>query len=218
MPQATTQVAPEPFSLFVAALYQKVLNRAPALGEVSPWVQFLVSGHSRTEIAQLFWGSAEHRGIQVNSFYQTYLGRPADAAGRAGWVAALVAGRSETAVEGDFISSPEYQAKHPSDRSFTDALYAQVLGRTESTLEQSQWVDFLQSGGSRVVMARAFLASPEHDHRIVDELYSGLLGRPPDAAGENAWFEFLQHGGGSQDRATEAFLSSDEFFARAIQA
>jgi RHS repeat-associated protein len=218
MAQATTQVAPEPFSLFVTALYQNVLNRVPAVGEVSPWVQLLVAGHSRAEVTQWFWESAEHRGIQVDGFYRTYLGRSADAAGRAGWAGALVAGMSETAVEEGFISSPEYQGKHRSARSFTDALYAQVLGRTESTLEQAPWVDFLQSGGNRRAMAHTFLTSPENDRRIVDRLYSGLLGRPADAAGENAWIEFLEHGGGNQDQAAEAFLASDEFFARVTQA
>ena len=214
--QATTQVALEPFGLFVTALYHTVLNRAPVSGEVSPWVQFLESGNTRLRVAQFFWESPEHRAIQVQGYYQTYLGRPADSAGLGQWVAALVGGMSEIAVQEGFISSPEYQAKHSTNSSFIDGLYADVLGRTESTGEQTQWLQFLQSGNRRAQASQTFLTSSESYRRVIDGYYSNLLGRMADPGGETEWTNFVRSGSGTSDRVAEDFLSSDEYFGLAI--
>src|SRR5262249_52094837 len=146
---ASTANVVDAFEPFVSALYQTVLNRGGGPSEVTAWVMFLHSGGTRARTAQLFWESGEHRGIQVDGLYQTYLGRAADSRGRASWVAAMVGGMTEFQVIRAFIASAEYQAVHPSNASYVDSLYNNILGRHEGLAEQAPWVQFLQSGGTR---------------------------------------------------------------------
>jgi hypothetical protein len=125
--QATIQLI-DPFQLYVTALYHTVLSRAPSPSEVSPWVQFLDSGGTQLRVAQAFWESEEHRGVQIDSYYQTYLNRVESRAERALWIAAMAGGMTEIQVIHAFLSSSEYLAAHGSNTSFIDSLYANVLG------------------------------------------------------------------------------------------
>src|SRR5262249_5171764 len=79
-------------SAFVKGRYRHVLNRNPDPTGLNAWVQQLQMGVSRSQLAAVFWNSAEHRTIEVDFYYQTYLGRPADPAGRTAWVNALLSG------------------------------------------------------------------------------------------------------------------------------
>src|SRR5262249_31074381 len=144
------------------------------------------------------------------------LGRSADSVGLGEWVAAMVGGMSDIAVQEGLINSPEYQAKHATNSSFVDGLYADVLGRTESAGEQTQWLQHLQSGHSRSQAAQTFLTSLESYRRVIDGYYSSLLGRAADPEGEVEWTNFAWSGSGTLDRVAEDFLSSDEYFGRAI--
>jgi RHS repeat-associated protein len=216
--QATIQVmSADPFVAYVMSLYQIVLNRTPAGGEIAPWVHFLHTGGTRLQAAQTFWESPEHRGIEVDGYYQHYLHRPADAAGRSGWVHALLAGITELQVQEAFLASPEYQNAHPSNARLIDGLYADVLGRTETSGEQSGWLQFFERVGTPGQVAHLFLNSPENVRRVVDGYYSNLLHRPADSAGESGWWNALLNGGQSFGSVAESFLACDEFFARAIR-
>jgi uncharacterized delta-60 repeat protein len=201
-------------ALFVTSLYQTVLNRTPVQGEVAPWVTFLQSGGTRAQVAQGFWESPEHRGIQVDGFYQTYLHRPADPNGRAGWVAAMVGGMSEIQVIHAFLASAEYQSQHQSDAAFVDGLYANVLGRQETAAEQAGWIQFLQNGGTRDQAEQLVLTSFEGYQGMVDRDYTNLLGRPADPGSETGWTNLLLQGRITPDGVAETLLGSDEFFAR----
>jgi streptogramin lyase len=210
-------LAPPAVVTYVTSLYQTVLNRTPALTEVNSWVQFLQSGGTRSQVAQTFWESAEHRGIQVDGFYQTYLHRTESTAERAGWVSAFfLSGMNEIQIEHAFLASPEYQAAHQSDSALIDGLYHDVLGRQESQSELAAWLNLLSSGLTRDQAEVGFLTSWENDIRIVDNYYSTLLGRPADPGGETAWTNLLLSGSNTRDEIAEAFLASDEFFARAL--
>jgi hypothetical protein len=212
--QSRTQLV-DPLLLYVTELYHTVLNRNPGANEPGAWVQFLHSGGTRGQVAKAFWESAEHRGIEVDGYYRLYLRRPADPAGSAGWVAAMVGGMTELQVQGAFLASAEYQNAHPSNGSFIDSLYANVLGRTETAAEQSAWVQFLQHGGTRSQAQQFFLSSIENDRRVVDSYYANLLHRLPDARGESGWSNLLFGGAGTFEGVAEAFLAADEFFAKA---
>jgi RHS repeat-associated protein len=213
--QATIQLI-DPFQLYVTALYHAMLSRAPSPAEVAPWVQFLDSGGTELRVAQAFWESEEHRGIQIDGYYRTYLNRVESSAERAIWIAAMAGGLTEIQVIRGFLASSEYQATHSSNASFIDSLYANVLGRTEAIGERNEWLQFLQTGGTRDRVEQLFLTCGEKDTRVVDSYYANLLGRTPDQPGESAWSNLLLAGQGTWESIAEAFLASSEFYAKSL--
>jgi hypothetical protein len=210
---AITVHSSDPFVPYMRYLYETVLNRVPASSELTPWVAFLDQGGSRTVVSQLFWESAEHRRIQVDSFYLNYLGRPADPAGRAGWVAAMLVGMTESQVIQAFLASPEFQHLHAGDASFVTAIYVEALGRTELSAELTGWLQFLNNGGTRGQFVQLVLTSMERYRRVVEDYYSALLQRAPDATGESEWVSMLLSGAGTSEKVAEGILASDEYFA-----
>src|SRR5262249_40914672 len=104
----------DPFIAYVTDLYRTVLGRAPDHPAFDAWVQFLESGHPLASVAQAFWESQEHRGIQVDQYYSDYLHRQESSTERIAWVNAMVQGMPEAAVVQDFLGSPEYSVLHSS--------------------------------------------------------------------------------------------------------
>jgi hypothetical protein len=208
---ALAESAASPVGDYVHSLYRAVLHRAAEPAGLAAWVGALEAGLTRQQVAQGFWESPEHRGLQVDGFYATYLHRAADAPGRASWVSALLAGASEAEVARGFLTSAEYLQAHPDLPGFVRGLYADVLGRTPEAAELAGWV---QAGHSRASIADAFLHSPEELARLVGGLYAEFLGREGEPAGVQGWVAGLQ-GGLSWSQAAVGFLASDEFLARA---
>jgi hypothetical protein len=169
-------------------------------------------------VAQGFWESAEHRGLQVDQSYQTYLSRQADAAGRAHWVAEFLAGADERNVELGFLSSQEYQSAQATDTDYLTGLYADILGRTPDGAGEADWLKALQAGVGRETVSRDFLASQENERQRIDQYYEEFLGRTVDPVGEEHWLAVLGQEQNGTDRLAEGILASDEFFARGLGA
>jgi hypothetical protein len=205
-------------AVFVGGLYRNVLNRDPGPGEVDGWVELLLTGTSRAQVVDAIWRSPEHRGLEVDSYYASFLHRAADPAGRAGWVNALLGGAGEEGVVLAFLTSPEYAATHPTDAAFVDGLYAEVLRRFPDPAGRAGWIQALEGGLSRAAVAQAFLGSAGADTTFLEAYYQVLLARPADPAGLSGWLSALQGGGLSIGSVGEAFLASDEYVLRAIQA
>jgi hypothetical protein len=147
---------------FVTSLYQTVLGRAPDSAGLNFWLQQLHARATHTQLANAFWISAEHRGLEVDQFYTTLLHRAADAAGRQAWVNALLAGASENDVVVDFLTSGEYTASHPDVASYVTGLYADLLSRSPDAAGFAFWSQILQTGSrSRGAVAYYFLTSTE---------------------------------------------------------
>jgi hypothetical protein len=127
-----------------------------------------------------------------------------------------VAGMSEIQIAEDFLASAEYQAAHRNNTSFVDGLYRDVLGRTESSSEQAGWLQFLQTGGTRAQAEQLFLTSLEKYIEVVNRYYANLLQRMPDTGGQLAWVNSLLQGQETLEAVAEAFLASDEFFAKVL--
>jgi hypothetical protein len=202
--------------LFVVSLYQTVLLRTPLAIEVAAWVNDLNAGLTRQQIAQAFWESPEHRGIEIDSYYVSCLHRLPNPAERASWVQAMLGGMSEYGVEYLILVSPEYRSAHPTAASFVTGLYADLFGRPLEPAGQG-WIAMaeLQVPYGRPWVAGAILISPEMIQQQVDSFYWNLLHRPPDRTGEKAWMAVLQGDPNGESAIAEAFLASDEFFARA---
>jgi hypothetical protein len=203
---------------YIAALYQTLLNRPADSTGVSHWLQLLLAGFNRQQLATAFWRSPEHRGVEVDQYYVTFLGRASDPAGRLGWVNAFLAGATEVDIMRGFLTSVEYQAAHPTDASFVMGLYSQVLGRAADSAGQAAWLLALQNGLSRQSLVQAVLTSAEADQRAVDRYYMLFLDRPADPAGEQALTNLLLSGRVSLESVGETFLASDEYFSRVATA
>ena len=94
-------------TVFVTALYENVLDRAPDGNGLAYWGQVLANGTSRQRVAHEFRVSKEHRTLEVESYYTTYLGRQAEAAGLAFWVNKLEDGITENQVIAGILTSPD---------------------------------------------------------------------------------------------------------------
>ncbi len=143
--------------VYVNALYQQILGRAPDVEGVNFWVYLLDVGVSRSQVAAAFWQSVEHRRDQVDFFYLTFLHRQADAAGELFWVNAFLRGASETDVAAQFLTSPEYLATHPDNTSFITGLYQDILAHGPDAGGLAYWQQQLQNGVSQLDVARAIL-------------------------------------------------------------
>jgi subtilisin family serine protease len=206
-----------PGTAFVEELYQDLLGRAPEPGALNGWVNSLLQGYSRQQVAQAIWNSAEHRGREVDQFYLTYLHRAADPVGRAGWVNALMAGLSETTVITVFLNSAEYLAAHASDSNFVAGLYRDVLRRSAGAAEQASWVNALQAGLSRQLLVSYILMSGEAIQHMLQPYYTTFLNRRLGSQEAASWVSVVQSGWVSLGNVALAILSSDEYLALALR-
>jgi hypothetical protein len=192
---------------YVRGLYTAVLHRVPDSDGLAFWANRLGAGASRLEVAQAFWQSAEHLGMEVDALYAMYLRRAADLEGRANGVAALEAWISPNDLAVQLLTSAEYTQSHPDAGSFVQGLYSDVLGRSATSDELASWSGFQD----RAAIARTFLTSLEAESQAVNSLYVNLLGRTADAPEQQGWTTALASGQTTLDGVVEGFLASDEF-------
>jgi hypothetical protein len=201
---------------FVTSLYQEVLKRPFDDAGLAGWLQALQNGMSRADVAQRFWESPEHRGLEVDQFYATFFHRAADQAGRSAWVNALVGGMSETLVAAAFLTSPEYTQTHSDASSFIRGLYMDVFQRAPDNAGFSFWTQVLQNGArSRADIAYYFLTSLETYLQAIDGYYVEFLGRTPSPQEEQGFLDFLI-AGATPGQITALFLGSQEFLNREL--
>jgi CSLREA domain-containing protein len=201
---------------FVTGLYEKVLDRAPDPQGLAFWVGLLHSGVPREPIAEAFWVSREHRGLEVDQFYKTFFHRAADAGGRAFWVNALLAGASENDVSVAFMVSDEYTQSHPDSTTYTTGFYNDVLRRGADVGGFSFWKQILDNGArSPAAIAYYFLTSTEAYLQAIDDYYLNFLGRNAAASEELPYLEALINGA-TPAEITTIFLGSPEFLAREV--
>ncbi len=211
-PNSSVQVA------YIHGLYQNVFGRqADALG-LGWWVGQLNSGMSPALVAQAFWNSSEHRGIEVASYYAVYLNRPASAAEQQFWVGQFQQGATETSVVLAILSSQEYQSVHSTDSDFISGLYDGILDRAPDSPGQQAALAFLAAGGSRQTLALIVLQSLESYVRALNGYYGAYLQRPADTVGEILWANALVAGAFDYGQVAIAFLSSNEYLANAAAA
>jgi hypothetical protein len=174
---------------YIETLYLDFLHRKGDLsnpGDAGGWAAFLAHGGPAATVASAIARSPEALGLDVNSLYHRFLGRDADSAGRASFVAYLEAGGTLEGVSQAILASPEYQSLFPTDSSFVQSLFQNLLQRPGSKAEVSAWVAALPQLG-RAGVAQDFLSSPEFRAVEVNEDYAQLLHRTPLAAELSAW-------------------------------
>jgi len=106
------------------------------------------------------------------------------------------------------------------NQAYIAALYQAVLNRSPDTGGFNFWVQQLQAGVSRSMIAQAFELSVEHRVIEVNQFYDGnvnpphggFLHRPADDAGRAVWVNALVSGQ-SEAAVAVAFLTSPEYTA-----
>jgi hypothetical protein len=201
---------------FVTSLYQEVLKRPFDNAGLAGWLQALQNGMSRADVAERFWESPEHRGLEVDQFYATFFHRAADLSGRSGWVNALVGGMSETQVAIAFLTSPEYTQTHGDAAAFIRGLYMDLFQRAPDNAGFSFWTQVLQNGArTRADIAYYFLTSLETYLQAIDGYYVEFLGRSATIQEEQGFLDFLI-AGATPGQITALFLGSQEFLNREL--
>jgi hypothetical protein len=174
---------------YVETLFLDFLHRTGDLenpGDAGYWVTRLGQGLPAATVANLIARSPEALGDAVGGLYHRFLGRDADPAGRAAFVAYLQNGGTLEGVSEAMLASPEYQSRFPTDSSFVQSLYENLLRRPGTPADVSAWVAVLPRLG-RAGVAQDFLSSPEFRAAQVDDDYAHLLHRTPLAAELSAW-------------------------------
>jgi uncharacterized repeat protein (TIGR01451 family) len=198
---------------YINGLYQDLLGRNVDAAGLAYWMNVLVATGSRAQVAQGIWNSPEHLGIEVNQLYETLLHRPADPTGQTYWVNQLLAGASEPNVEAGILSSAEFQADYPSNVSFLDTVYEDVLDRPLDAAGQAYWLGQLQDGATREEVIDGILSSQEALTKVLQSDYLTYLGRALDPTGQQYYLSQLQAGGPSlEDDVAVQILASQEFF------
>jgi hypothetical protein len=174
---------------YVETLYLDFLHRTGNLSDPKDagiWVTRLGQGMPATMVASDIARSLEGLGVAVDGLYHRFLGRDSDAAGRANFVAYLQNGGTLEGVSQMMLASPEYQSRFPTNSSFVQSLYQNLLHRTGSTAEVNAWVAQLPQLG-RAGVAQKFLLSQEFRADEVSDDYTQLLHRTPSGAEVNSW-------------------------------
>jgi hypothetical protein len=200
---------------FVVSLYRDMLGRMYDSAGLVSWVDQLGAGASRTDVARGIWASAEYRGVQVDGYYARFLHRAADPEGRAFWVGALLAGAGETAVMRAFLTSSEYMAAHPDAAAFVAGLYEDVVGSAADDGGQLVWQQLVRRF-NREVVTQLFLTARPAQARMLDDYYTGYLHRPADVSEQQTWLTALDSQYLSPALVGQAFLGSDEYYARSM--
>jgi RHS repeat-associated protein len=199
--------------IYVLAVFQDVLGRAPDDTGFAYWSGQLNGGAPRTPLINSIDHSAEYYTTIIIPAYKTFLGRVPDAGGLAYWVSQMQGGLTDERLEAGFIGSPEYYTHSGgTDKAWVDNMYQNLLGRLPDAGGEAYWIGQLAQGANRANVAYGFAASQERESQHIFANYEKYLGRSPDAAGLAFWLDqFANHGKTNEDLIT-GFVASDEYY------
>ncbi len=203
---------------YVGTLFQNVLGRPASQGDQNYWNN--VRGQSgQAAVANGIQGSDEAHTHLVNGGYQTYLGRTAEAGGLQFFVNLLRTATEEQALARLF-ASPEYYTHAPtvpgvgggtpSDTTYIQGLFQQLLGRAARADELPYWQAQVGTQG-RAAVALLVQGSDEYRRDSIQDAYRTLLHRtgPASQAEVNYWMSLnLDH-----QRLKVAFEQTEEFLS-----
>jgi Ca2+-binding RTX toxin-like protein len=178
---------------FVNLLYQNVLDRSAAPGEIAFHVGRLQAGASRSDVVVGFSESPEH--IQKHSgavnaglwdidesmasvarLYFGMLERTPETSGLAFYAQQFANGLTVQQVANGFAASPEFQAKYgPLDNAaYVKQLYENILERSPGADEVAFHVNRLAAGASRGDVAAGFTEAPEYQAKMLAFVDQGI--------------------------------------------
>ena len=195
-------------------LYESILGREPDAAGLVTDVNYLENGGSPSVLASVFLHSAAYESDLVASFYQTFAGRAGSSAEVAAWVNLMQRGSSAEQVADLMMTSDGFNALHPDNASFLQALFTDTIGRPPGAAELSAWENYMAGGVGRAAMVSGFIRSPGAAQDAVAGFAALFWASPIDPYTEAGDVQFLLSGGSLADLAA-AFASSPTFIARA---
>jgi hypothetical protein len=203
-----------PNQVYISALYQDLLHRPADSGGLSYWSNLLDRGLPRSTVANALDHSDEYFAALVQRTYQQDLGRAADAGGLAFWTGQLRNGLTDEQLSALIVSCNEaYVHAGSSAKSWVDALYQSLLGRTADFSGEAFWVQQLMAGVSRTAVAYTIAANAEHASLMVRQAYQQYLGRDADPGSLTYWIHGVQNGL-TDELLVSTLVSSNEYFQK----
>ena len=200
----------------VNGLFRAIFNRTPNPAELAAVVNVLKVGTPLMAVATALMNTNEYVANYVTLDYRLLLGINPPAAAVNAWVTMVQQqGLTAAQVASDFMTTPEFNALHPGNLSFIQALYVDLLGRQPTASDIAAWNSALTSGTTRAQAVEGILTSSFAAQRAVDGLFSIFLGRAPDARSEAFWAAAFVTGT-PLTRIAATFASGPEYVGRAL--
>lgn len=199
---------------FTRSAYQDLLGRQPTAAEVNDWNSRLAAGADRGTLAVGLAHTPEWARVVVTGLYHQILLRDPDPGGLQYWAGRLAGGERTASLAGLLYASDEFYNKAGGTiPAYVDAVYRNLLQRDPDAGGRQYWINRLQGGESRTVIASQFFLSLESNRRRVDALYLQLLGRESDPTGREYWAKRLVN---DDDLVLAGLLvGSNEYYTRA---
>jgi Domain of unknown function (DUF4214) len=126
----------------------------------------------------------------------------------------LLAGNPESSLTLTLLTSPEYQALHPTASSFISGFYADILGQVPDSQTQ---LNLVQSMGAETLtaMAQSLLNSTQAFNEEVLDGFARILRRAPTSSELQYWTNQLQTNQITQAGFLANLASSSEFYTLA---
>ncbi len=194
--------------LWLKALYEDLLGRAPDQGGLQYWLDLMKQGTTFDTVASGFLRSPEYCTQRVMEFYRRYLDREGEPEGVEYWKNILVSGVSFQQVIMGFCDSPEYKTKHPIPDAFVKSLYQKILDREGEPAGVAGWIEAVNTYGSAFAIG-GFLRSLEFAIKRSQEYYRKFLRR--ESEGEpSGHADAITRGTPLQD-IIRGFVTSEEY-------
>ncbi len=171
----------------IELLFARIAGRAPTPDELVLWQDAYVAdevGAGQQLVSELVSGD-DFAGTMVEDLYRRAFGRSPVDAGLQYWRNRLVSspGIGVGSIGTSFFASPEfYRGSGGTDQSFVESLYQNILGRPAAESGLKHWVDLLEGGTPRRVVAASFFRSPESLRTRAAALHSEILDAEPTRA------------------------------------
>jgi hypothetical protein len=211
-----------PHQLYVMAVYQDVLARAPDPQGLAYWANLLDQGAPISSVAHSIAHSAEYYGnFVIRPDYLKLLNRAPDDAGVQYWTTQMQNGLTDQQLEGQLAASDEFfnnAGGNTSAVNWIDAVYSLLLGRTADSGGEQYWSGKLTSlmstesaENARLQVALGVAASQENNSNLINDDYFHYLGRDADAGGLAYWLQQFAAGATNEDVIAE-FTGSAEYY------
>lgn len=202
-----------PIDLFVAAAYQQVLVREVDTFSLTAVSTSLQQG-AMTNLAfsETLTHSLEYYSSTVSADYAQFLGRAPDAAGLGFWDSMLEAGMTNAQVASQFIGAQEFfNFCGGTNQAWVNRMYFDLLGRAPDAAGEAAWVNVLNAGIARSLVALDFATCPEREAIIIGHDYQTFLGRRASALEvDNCLAAFAS--GMTDEDLIGSLVGSSEFF------
>ena len=176
----------------------------------------------------------------VSRMYTVALSRESEAAGQADWSNQLINQEIDGAgIANGFINSAEFKNRNLSNSDFLDTLYQTFFNRAADEGGKSNWMTFLNNGGSRNEVLAGFVNSEEFSNlcdnygiargtmqadgssiykpgvrNYVLRMYTVALSRDGETLGVEDWSNRINTGAMNPEEVAKSFFSSQEFLNR----